>query len=129
MILGGLAALVLLPAAADFVQWSLWRQRLQLHADAAALDGARALRLGEPVVPRARSEIPPGLPLAAPPAIEHPPRGGAYAGRRDAVRVRLTAARAPFFTGRLFGPATMTAQGTAAVLAAPAGGTWVSRVE
>jgi len=126
---GALLALAL-EAAADFALWSYWRQQLQQRADLAALAGAEALRLGRPGAALALAAVPPGLDLAEPPQIEHPPRTGFHAGRANAVRVRLTAVRRPIFASRLFGPAAMTAQGTAALLPTRRPGTTMAaRVE
>lgn len=124
-----LLGLVSLAPIGDFVIWSMWRQSLQRYADAAAEDGVKALLAGESVEERALTEIPASLDLAAPPAIEHPPRLGAYAGRRDAVRVVLRTVRSPFFLGRILGSRTMTADATAAILRSADGRGTLARVE
>jgi hypothetical protein len=124
-----LLALVAFAPIADFAIWSMWRQSLQRYADAAAEDGVKALLAGDAVEERALTEIPDSLDLAAPPAIEHPPRLGAYAGRRDAVRIVLRTVRSPFFLGRLLGSRTMTAEATAAILRGADGRGTLARVE
>jgi hypothetical protein len=94
------------------------------------MNGAQAIRQGEAPEPRVRSGIAVDrLRLVAPPAIEHPPRAGTYAGRPEAVRVSLVAMRAPFFWSKLFGPARMTAVSTAAIVPSGPSGTRPARVE
>ena len=126
--MAGAAILLAAPVLSDFVQWSLWRQGLQQQADSAAVHGARALRSGDPAGPAVRAQLV-GWRFADPPLIEQPPRDGAFAGRPDAVRVSLTASRAPFFHSLLFGASRMRASATAAVLAYRSGATRVVRVE
>ena len=125
-----LMAILILPPVVDFVTWSSWRQSLQRAADHAAMRGATALRDGEAPEPHALSLLPVRrLGLVAPPAIEHPPRAGNYAGRPEAVRVTLEAVRAPFFWRLLFGPVRMKAVSTAAVVPSSRSGTRPARVE
>ena len=124
----GAAILLAMPVLSDFVQWSLWRQALQRQADSAALAGAYRLRIGEPAIPAIRSLVATWH-LADPPVIELPPRNGPYARRPNAVRVSLTATRAPFFHSLLFGPSRMRARATAAVVSYRSGITRAVRVE
>ena len=127
-IAAGVIFLLLVPVLVDFVQWSLWRQALQRRADAAALAGAIAVRFGNPPIPAVRGRLARQL-FADPPAIEHPPSDGPYAGRTDAVRVSLSTNRSPFFHSRLFGASPMRAKATAATVAYRDGSTIVLRVE
>lgn len=131
MILWTVAAVLLLPPLADFTLWTLWRQGLQDSVDHAAEDAAKALRDGRAVEPAALGTLRPDrLALAGPPAIEHPPQGGQYQGRLNAVRIRVTAVRTPFFFSKLIGPSRMTAESTGAVLRTHRpGGTRAARVE
>ena len=131
IILWTIGAVLVLPPLADFALWSLWRQELQDSVDHAVEDAAKALRDGRPVVPAALATLRPDrLALARPPAIEHPPEGGRYRGDRNAVRIRVTAVRTPFFLSPLVGPSRMTAESTGAVLPTHRpGGTRAARVE
>ena len=127
-IAAGAAILLAVPVLSDFVQWSRWRQTLQQQADSAALHGARALQRGEPAGPAVRAQLAYWR-FADTPRIEMPPSDGPFAGRPNAVRVSLTASRAPFFHSRLFGASRMRARATAAVVAYRSGATRVVRVE
>ena len=131
IILWALAAVILLPLLADFALWSLWRQELQDSVDHAVEDAARALRDGRPVEAAALATLRPDrLALSAPPVIERPPRGGRFRGDRNAIRIRVTAIRTPFFLSPLVGPSQMTAQSTGAVIPTHRpGGTRAARVE
>jgi hypothetical protein len=125
-----LVAVLVVPPVSDFASWSYRRQSLQRQADHAAEVGALALRRGEAPVPAARARLArAGVALAEPPAVEYPPAGGRYQGHAEAIRVRLTAERAPFFWSKLFGPARMTATGTVAVIPDHPTGTRIARVE
>ena len=117
MILWAVATLLLLPPLADFALWSLWRQELQDSVDHAVEDAAKALRDGRPVEPAALATLRPDrLALSGPPAIERPPRAGRYQGDPNAIRIRVTAIRTPFFLSPLVGPSRMTAESTGAVI-------------
>ena len=131
LILWTIGAVLVLPPLADFALWSLWRQELQDSVDHAVEDAARALRDGRPVEPAALATLRPDrLALAGPPAIENPPRDGRFRGDRNAVRIRVTAIRTPFFLSPLVGPSRMTAESTGAVLPTHRpGGTRAARVE
>ena len=100
-----------------------------IYASSAATYGADAILHGKAPESAAFSHIPIiRLRLAAPPVLENPPRGGSYAGRAEAVRIRLVAVRAPFFWSKLFGPARMTAVSTAALVPSTSGPR-VARIE
>ena len=125
-----LVAVLVCPPVADFVIWSSWRQHLQRVADNSAMSAATALQNGKVPGPEVFSGRPiDRLGLVAPPAIEHPPRTGGYAGRGEAVRITLVSERAPFFWSRLFGPVRMTAVSTAALVPSEPRGTRPARVE
>ena len=122
-----LVVLLVVPPASDFVTWSYWRQEFAAPCRPYREAGARALRRGEPPVPAAAARIArQRIVLAEPPMIEHPPASGRYRGRENAIRVRLTATRAPFFWSKLFGPARMNAVGTVAVIPDHPTGTRIS---
>jgi hypothetical protein len=125
-----LVAMLVVPPVSDFASWSYWRQKLQRQADHTAEVGALALRRGEAPVSAARARLArPRVALAEPATIEYPPAGGRYRGHAEAIRVRLTAERAPFFWSKLFGSARMTATGTVAVIPDHPTGTRIARVE
>jgi hypothetical protein len=103
---------------------------LQRQADHAAVTGARALLRGEAAVPAVRAWLASHrIALAEAPAIEYPPAAGSHRGRADAIRVRLTAERAPFFHALLFGASRMRATATAAIIVYRSGDKRALRVE
>ena len=121
--------ILICPPVVDFVTWSSWRQHLQRMADNASTYAADAMLHGRSPESGALSRAPIArLRLVEPLVLENPPRGGAYAGRAEAVRIRLVVVRAPFFWSKLFGPARMTAVSTAALVPS-ASGPRVARIE
>jgi hypothetical protein len=122
------AAILIAPFLVDYVQWSLWRQRLQQDADGAAIMAARAIDRGEPARPAVERRLY-GVRLAAPPRVETPLRDGHYAGLPGAVRVSITALRSTLFHGSLFGPSPMHVRAAAARIAYRGGPSIIVRVE
>lgn len=108
--------------AAMLLHLSLTQQRLQMHADVSAAAAAQAvsekrhLRAAELLLERGGVAR-----LHSPPQIEAPPRSGRYAGRREAVRVRLHETWRPPLVSRLLA-IELEARSTAVIWRPDSGG-------
>lgn len=111
-----LAALLLAAPVIDFVEWSRWRQENQRRIDRAAINQAEHMQAGRGVDPSWLDRIRPGqYGFTGTSRLEHPPLDGAYAGRRDVVRVSARVAHRPLFTSVFTGPISVDVRATAGV--------------